>query len=235
MGWKPTLFKEGNLAEYPNHEKIQTYSPTKLVCQPAPLLPVSLLALHHSSMVPPENPNSRSPDISVESWWAKSLRVLHRHISWWSSQPKEGKWSTYSAHTLPTGWVDNDSRVLEWLNFVRWTWNSACMDSEGGHGMTTPLNCLEYSWDNRWVWKRRKERTTTSDPHVLKQCAQRPQEVHLNCFAPAAPSVPQNCGKIVFFMSFLFLLPFKNVSWDIDVPDYFTSPQRKLVRGKYRG
>lgn len=50
----------------------------------------SLLALHHSGMVPPKSPNSRPQDNSVESWLVKRLQVLHRHSRRRSTQPKEG-------------------------------------------------------------------------------------------------------------------------------------------------
>lgn len=52
------------------------------------------------SREPPENPDSWSCDISEESRWVKSLQVLHRHNSRWSTQPKgRGLKCPHSVHT----------------------------------------------------------------------------------------------------------------------------------------
>lgn len=164
-------------------------------------------------MVPPEkNPNSRSCDISVESWWVKSLQVLHMHNSWRSTQPKEGNWSTHTGDELPPQSRLINFMCCEWLNFIRQTWDSARMDSEGGRGLTTPQNCSKYSRDNRCAWKgwnRKDKSKKTSDPHVLKQCAQRPRKVHLNCLAPAASKCASKLRERLYFLwVFIFLLPF---------------------------
>lgn len=73
------------------------------------------------------------------------------------------------------------------------------------------------------------EKTQTSDPHVLKQCAQRPQEVHLNTLAPAASKcASKTAGRLYFLSVFFFFCHLKNLSWDVYVPDYF-SPQREIM------
>lgn len=78
------------------------------------------------------------------------------------------------------------------------------MDSEGGRGLTAPLNCFKYGGDNKRVWKGQTQKTKTSDPHVLKQCAQRPQEVHLNCLAPAASKCASKLREDCIFYEFSF-------------------------------
>lgn len=51
-------------------------------------------------------------------------------------------------------------------------------------------------------WKGQKKKT--SDPHVLKQCAHRPQEVHLNCLAPAASKCASKLREDCIFYEFSF-------------------------------
>lgn len=214
-GWRPPWFKEGNLAEYPKHEQIHpTYCPyrgnllSKTVQLACTLLPVSLLALHHSGMVPPENPNSRSRDISVESWWVKSLQVLHRRSSWRSTQPKEGTWSTHSAHTKNelsyrrgpaeefmcwSGWISSGRLETPLV----WTLKGAVVWSH-------PWTFLSTAEIADGCGKGGIERTNSSDPHVLKQCAQHPQEVHLNCLAPAVSKSASKLREDCIFYEFSF-------------------------------
>lgn len=56
------------------------------------------------------------------------------------------------------------------------------------------------------VEREESKRQKTSDPHVLKQCAQRPQEVHLNSLTPAASKcaseLREDCIFYVFFCHF---------------------------------
>lgn len=52
----------------------------------------------------------------------------------------------------------------------------------------------------------RAESRKTSDPHVLKQCAQRPQEVHLNTLAPAASKCASKLREDCIFYEFSFAI-----------------------------
>lgn len=70
------------------------------------------------------------------------------------------------------------------------------MDSEGARGLTTPQDFFKYSGDDGWVIE--KTENKTSDPHVLKQCAQRPQEVHRNTRPRCLKVCLKTAGRLYF-------------------------------------
>lgn len=54
------------------------------------------------------------------------------------------------------------------------------------------------------VQRAERKRTNASDPRVLKQCAQRPLEVHLNAPAPAASKCASKLREDCIFQKFSF-------------------------------
>lgn len=187
------------------------YSP-KLFSYPAHTLTVPLLTLRHSSTVPAENPDSWSCDISEESWWVKSLHVLHRHNSWWSTQPKEGNWSTHSAHTKPS--EENCPHRAGWT--IRVVWSGWILSSgletwlvwtlKGHMVCPRPWTVLKNSGDNKSVWKGGMDKKNVWPPclKTTPSCAQRLQEVQLNSLAPAASKRASKLREDCIFLRVFF-------------------------------
>lgn len=57
------------------------------------------------------------------------------------------------------------------------------------------------------------QKTKLSDPDVLKQCAQRPQEVHLKTCSHCLKVCLKTAGRLYFFyeLSFFSISPFNNL------------------------